>query len=407
MKLFEIKQTPNAPGEKELEAAGKVLVDVLKKDPHRKRYADNLEKAMQLLVQWVKADKVWNTEFNEQKYWLSNGYEKALDYLGELPVSEAVMTGNRHGLSNRFLSYYYSSGMSDYAGFVGVKKQLRIAEEELAANPPKEVKDILVEWIKCLKAGQIVGQAMDSVKPKLEKGRKPKEPDPNQFRNTMGSDAAQKLVRTQLKKTIDPLLEVYKKALVDFYTRQFDEIKKNKSIPFKAMPSVGPKWDVFKKCFEFEMQGEAGPGKYVGRDLTYPNDKREYINIKPKKDWSDVIDRMAQHECDIIEQHFLTKNIMKLSNLVDKKGNLKKIVPLPTHPPKLANGVATIEAGYDFLFNDNSQFTVTNKVIVNTSPLGKWFYQYPTTFHDVKLANGERVKSPSEEKMIKVFAEAK
>jgi hypothetical protein len=56
-------------------------------------------------------------------------------------------------------------------------------------------------------------------------------------------------------------------------------------------------------------------------------------------------------------------------------------------------------------FADGSEFTVRNKVITNTSSAGKWFYQYPTTFHDVKLADGSKLEAPSEEKMVKVFGE--
>jgi hypothetical protein len=57
-----------------------------------------------------------------------------------------------------------------------------------------------------------------------------------------------------------------------------------------------------------------------------------------------------------------------------------------------------------FEFADGSRFLVHNDVVHKFSSRGRPFAQFPTTFHDVVLADGTRMKNPSEAKMKKEFA---
>ena len=56
-----------------------------------------------------------------------------------------------------------------------------------------------------------------------------------------------------------------------------------------------------------------------------------------------------------------------------------------------------------FNFKDGASFTVENKIIINTSPLGRPFYQFPCTFHNATLPNGEKIKNISEVAVKKAF----
>ena len=54
-----------------------------------------------------------------------------------------------------------------------------------------------------------------------------------------------------------------------------------------------------------------------------------------------------------------------------------------------------------FDFVDGASFIITNKIVVNTSPLGRPFYQYPCTFHGITLPNGSTVKIGDSELAVK------
>jgi hypothetical protein len=135
------------------------------------------------------------------------------------------------------------------------------------------------------------------------------------------------------------------------------------------------------------------------------NDKRAYYDIKFWPTAEHYPAKEVSSARKTIEETFLHKNALKLSALLDKKGDLTSIDVLPGVPVKLHNGIGTLTSIMKVSFADGSEFTVRNKVITNTSSAGKWFYQYPTTFHDVKLADGSKLEAPSEEKMVKVFGE--
>ena len=57
-----------------------------------------------------------------------------------------------------------------------------------------------------------------------------------------------------------------------------------------------------------------------------------------------------------------------------------------------------------FEFEDGSRFTVQNSIVLSYSVYGKPFYRYPTTFHNVILPNGDKLRNPSEAKIKKEFA---
>jgi hypothetical protein len=110
--------------------------------------------------------------------------------------------------------------------------------------------------------------------------------------------------------------------------------------------------------------------------------------------------KYATRMTDDVVDHFINKQTAKMSEVLVKKDNLKTI--------ELVNartGSGAIECDLDLAFADGSSFRVTNKLVWSVSKLGKTFYRFPTTFHDVVFPNGERMKgAASEERMDKEFA---
>jgi hypothetical protein len=110
---------------------------------------------------------------------------------------------------------------------------------------------------------------------------------------------------------------------------------------------------------------------------------------------------MGKRDATEMQASFLAKNTRKLAKIIELKNNLQG-------EPKILHaraGRGVFEGEIQFTFTDGSKFNVRNKIVVKTSVHGRQFLQFPTTFHDAKLANGKFTPGqPSEKEMIEVFA---
>jgi len=111
-----------------------------------------------------------------------------------------------------------------------------------------------------------------------------------------------------------------------------------------------------------------------------------------------AIEKVAKAEGEAMKEAFLMKNVDKLANILEKKGQLKGKPKHNSYRKGDFFGSMNIE------FMDGSKFTVVNKVVSKVNYHGTWFNQFPTTFHDVVMPDGSKMKQPSEKRMIEVFA---
>lgn len=119
-----------------------------------------------------------------------------------------------------------------------------------------------------------------------------------------------------------------------------------------------------------------------------------------KADYEKVIEEMAEEITNDMIEAFLGKNTAKLAEIVHKKGGLRTVTLKHADTRQ-----GTIEGILRLEFDDGSGFTVNSKLVWSYSVHGKPFTRYPTTFHHVTLANGERMEGrASEERMKKEFA---
>jgi len=130
---------------------------------------------------------------------------------------------------------------------------------------------------------------------------------------------------------------------------------------------------------------------------------RQGVPVEMEKDWKDYVQKEAERAGDFMQQEFLYKNSKKLSKIVELKDNLTKCY-LIGRATVMAQGIGGEMA---FEFADGSNFKVRNSVKWNVSSAGTRFNQFPTTFHDVIMPNGKPMPTPSEQRMIEVFAVAK
>lgn len=121
---------------------------------------------------------------------------------------------------------------------------------------------------------------------------------------------------------------------------------------------------------------------------------------EPKENYEALLVALAKQIADETREAFVIKNTARISEIAKRKES----IPMA----KLLSIGEGSYGGYggeiSFVFPDGSSFILRNKTIWKTSPLGVVFAQFPTTFHDVKLPDGKKMASPSEARMLDVFA---
>ena len=117
-----------------------------------------------------------------------------------------------------------------------------------------------------------------------------------------------------------------------------------------------------------------------------------------KPDFEQIAKSMAKESADAAREAFVEKNTYRISEIARVKGESPTAQLLYIEPG------ATFNSEIRFSFPDGSQFDLRNKTVWKTSALGLHFAQFPTTFHNVSLPGGKKMASPSEGRMLDVFA---
>lgn len=110
------------------------------------------------------------------------------------------------------------------------------------------------------------------------------------------------------------------------------------------------------------------------------------------------LDQMAEKHAKFMQDQFVFKNLKKLAAIIEAKKDFDRGEVLG-HSVNLAG----LSGAMRFHFKDGAHFKVENSVVYSTSVHGTHFMRFPLTFHEVYFGNGERMKSPSEERMHEVF----
>ena len=349
---------------------------------------DQVKAALDTLETAVKADTIYNVDFNEVKDRLSRSLETALRFSLD-SISHSSDRDNSPHLQ------VYMADISSYIYLNQAKGQVKKIKEFLKTHTdfPAADKVKLEKMLAANEAAAEINEIMTKLKPKIVKGRRPNlNVDPNKFQSKLGSAEAQKLVREKLEHGVKEPLDQYEKNIRNWIQNTMDGIAKEDTYTVERGVSDPFSDMIFFKAFK------------IDRDATVRTKDSTTYKIE-KLENPDYAKTEAKDLRDGIELRYLAKNIKKLSHVVDLKGNLLKIEELENRKPVLGSGEKqiTIESGFKFLFGDNSEFKVVNKIVTKYSYSGKRFEQFPTTFHDVKFPDGTSMKSPSEEKMVTVF----
>lgn len=139
--------------------------------------------------------------------------------------------------------------------------------------------------------------------------------------------------------------------------------------------------------------------------------------------WSRMISRdfiiKAENQEHAYETHYELATGRKLASIIKDKVDFDERQMFEAFIQKQTKKVAAIiktrklevkghvrgnlECEINFVLADGTKFDMTCQVVWKTSVLGKQFWQFPTTFHNVFTADGSKVAVPSEAKLKKVL----
>lgn len=112
------------------------------------------------------------------------------------------------------------------------------------------------------------------------------------------------------------------------------------------------------------------------------------------QDWNERIGRYGIRTAERIRDDFITKVVRKLAPIAEAKRGLPRISEIED-----SLKIYRLTGRLLVKFDDGSSFVTESSIVYSHSVHGKAFCRFPLTFHDVRLSNGERMKSPCEERM--------
>jgi hypothetical protein len=192
-----------------------------------------------------------------------------------------------------------------------------------------------------------------------------------------------RIIRDALTTTLETVRADYRAQLLFRYIAIVEHLHAKRSeIDAKDAPNYGPQGLFFATFDALE------------RD---PVTRK--ASIRRRADWrrktESFVDRSVQRTFD----QFTQKNVEKLAAIIELKGNA---VPQRQIIRATVKG-SILETRMKFLFSDGSSFEVMNQIVEQHSPLGRSYVRFPTTFHEVHLADGSKLEQPSESTMKTVF----
>ena len=120
-----------------------------------------------------------------------------------------------------------------------------------------------------------------------------------------------------------------------------------------------------------------------------------------KADFKAALVALAEKDASELREAFISKVVRKLAPIVEAKGNLASVTEVSN-----TIQVGRLSGMLAIVFTDGSRFVVDNNLVYSSSVRNREFMRFPLTFHDVVLADGSRMKKPSEERMHEIFCAA-
>ncbi len=318
------------------------------------------------------------TEFKEMKEYLNSGISEAWNQLINQPFIYGGAWEKLPGNLNDVIGNMYPA-LHTIPG--ALKKVKKLSDQD---HPMTKA---AIEFLTSLEeiATDIKGMKGNIVKKKraaVEKEQTASEAN----RVMLGDDDVQRVKSALEQITEDLKQELYENnlqwitRLVDRWAEQYDS-ENDKTDPYEFYAKNNPMGYMILQHVT-KREGDWRKTTYVLND-----DYEAYLQKEANNITQDMMNK------------FVYKNTHKLAPILVKKGNLKKVTLRHA-----STDTGTIEGTLQLDFKDDSTFTVTSKLVWSYSRNGKQFTRYPTTFHNVKLADGTKMAGrASEERMNSEF----
>lgn len=335
------------------------------------RHRARTETALQLLRNGLQTDEIMNARFKEVAFDLMRNIDDAWKSL----VRQDFPTWGENEAFDKIRGRFpYLDGPSALSRFIRIVDELRHK-----ATDPTVI--LLMEKADAFGAEmRPIAESFAYLKTRVVKVTR-QAPPPEEALPTATREARE-LVRNALSGALDQVRAAYTAHVRQMFEREFQMIDSKLSVKEDARKLRSTSLEVFDAAFSMD---------YHGHELV----------VTRRPDATERLDALANRHVQLVFTRFLMKNVEKLAAVVELKAGDPPAIVLNQAE---VNG-SVLETSVSFRFKDQSSFEVRNSVVWQSSSLGHYYARFPTTFHDVLLADGTRLTHPSEADMKKVFVE--
>ena len=183
------------------------------------------------------------------------------------------------------------------------------------------------------------------------------------------------VVLTDLFKKIRPMLE-------EKYLNYYMDLKK-KAEYFVSLNDKEVD-EFYKNIRGTELQ------YFINKVTKYDYKTRSYSIKLTEKEISDYINDICNIRIESDEHDFVNKLALKIAGAIkNREYNIEGEIN------------SDLESLLKIDLSDGAKFEVKTQIVEVVNQYGTFFFRKPTTFHNVYMANGESLKTPSYEKVIK------
>lgn len=367
---------------------------------------ESTERALAALTQGLEAGSIMNQSYIDAKQSINRSFEEAWQSREDRLATSIYHRDAPESVQKFFMNFLYPQAHL-VAGHI--KKLEKLPQDDVQVA-------VLLPFLREIAP---IADAVQALKDKVVK-RQPKseeEKRAERYAVPHASLSATKIVTTLLEEIVAKHYD----ALVASFTKQYNGVldrfleaqalaDKDPTLnqPESTRRDTGetyytkyysPHWHCTIK--EGPNKGQTNGNLYILL-LVLKREQKGFSSTRyvPEPDARSIIAEEAVKTAKMIRDDFVGKNRKKIVSILDGKGDANFAgYEVLGHELSLGGLTGTIR----FTFRDGAAFTVKNQIVWSTSTLGKWFPRYPLTFHDVLMAGGVKMPSPSEKRMNTVF----
>lgn len=135
-----------------------------------------------------------------------------------------------------------------------------------------------------------------------------------------------------------------------------------------------------------------GDGYYPNEDTKFQRDLMnisfghpQLLKLKSPEEIRKVINYQIMQDLQAMFEGFILKQTEKVNGILKgRKVRVKSRIS------------GSLEGTFAFSLDDGAKFLMKTQIVWKTSPKGKHFWQFPTTFHNAVKANGQTISPASE-----------